>query len=146
MNEQSIGEWIAAASQHWLDKDGPTLLASKIDKAIAEAREEDAKKIIALEYDKQSLIEQWSIMARACGNWREWSATKSQASIDRDEKDWAAAAGAVLQLAEARQKLAAIVAEAYERFGAGHPIAAWLDARVTQMLATIPPPRAKEPE
>lgn len=45
---------------------------------------------------------EWAIMARACGNWRDWP---GQAETDHDHPDWKAAARAILERDELKAKL-----------------------------------------
>lgn len=60
------------------------------------------KKIATLEARVSELVDQWSIMARACGNWREFP---GQAVTDHDHPDWQAAARAILERDELAREL-----------------------------------------
>jgi len=51
-----------------------------------------------LEKERDALKSQWAIMARACGNWREWpECTVSESAPDYTHSDWQAAARAILE-------------------------------------------------
>ncbi len=74
-----------------------------------------------LAFDKDQLTREWSIMARACGNYRSfhWDEAAQKKAADMDEQDWKAAAGLVLKLKDAEHSHAVLVEQirALPRFG-----------------------------
>lgn len=51
------------------------------------------------------LTREWAVMARACGNWREWPV---KPSLDQSHLDWQVAARAILERVELREQLATL--------------------------------------
>lgn len=69
----------------------------------ANAAESGADEVIKqLIFRVGELTDQWSIMARACGNWRTFS---NQVETDHDHPDWQAASRAILERDNLRNSL-----------------------------------------
>lgn len=54
--------------------------------------------------DRDRLVREWAVMARACGNWRTWP---GKAESDHDHPDWQVAARAICERDKLKEELAA---------------------------------------